>query len=494
MTRMTVSNRRDSWWLLPLVATIAASAVLLCHQWWCDFLSHRDVTVPEGSIVYSIRAVFHEHLVYRDFRSPPYATTPYTPLYYVVSALSASVMGEGVEAYYRGGRATSLAALITAMAIIFRHVDQTTGSRLAALVSVASLTTVEFLWRWGIACRPDILAATLSLAGVTAIARQTPGGRWVAFLCFTASILTKQSFIAAPVASCLWLCLRGQFGRAAWLTAMISIGLLTSVGGLEWYSGGRFWENVVGANVAPSDIQQPFRLLGYYLYASLLPLSLAVVGVACAGGKGSTDAGPDLIYNLCCLTIAVGTAAKAGADINYFLEPLLASTMFVGRGVEALRQWAGARVPRQVFLFAGLILVCEPTVFFMLPDKVYRLSAPKPSVEERALEALQDRPRPMLIGDAGLAVRLDQEPILLDKFNVSYLVDAGKVDVSELVDRLKTHNIRAVVSEVHLKQKISGQPWWPRPIQQAIQEHYQPMASIDGYWFFVPRSADDPSD
>ena len=111
---------------------------------------------------------------------------------------------------------------------------------------------------------------------------------------------------------------------------------------------------------------------------------------------------------------------------------------------------------------------------------------------QAALTAIQEYPGLVLIGDASLAVKSGKPVLLLDKFNASYLCDAGKIDVSAVTDLLCRREITAI-GTTWLDTELMGQPWWPRPIRDAIFEHYEEVQGMEGYWVFLPAGPGTPA-
>jgi hypothetical protein len=79
---------------------------------------------------------------------------------------------------------------------------------------------------------------------------------------------------------------------------------------------------------------------------------------------------------------------------------------------------------------------------------------------------------------------------LLDQFNCSYLADAGRMDLAELVARLRRREVAAVLlDDATPFVTAGGQPCWPRDVAQAIASHYRFEEKVHDQYLYVPVAA-----
>ena len=94
----------------------------------------------------------------------------------------------------------------------------------------------------------------------------------------------------------------------------------------------------------------------------------------------------------------------------------------------------------------------------------------------------------VLFSDAGLAVRSRRSVWLLDKFNASYLAQAGVIRLEQLVEALETGRIGAVVLDGHtVTSEVRGQAWWPRSVAIAIEQNYEFAEVIGNQGLYLPK-------
>lgn len=470
-------------WPLLLAALIATIQLLIA--WRNDFCYVGDISIPEGAIVYSIRAVTGSDSVYRDFSQPPYCTTPYPPVYYGLSSAVSHCFGSDVESSYRGGRLVTILATVLSFCLLYALALELSSSRLGSLLVVGSATTLTCLIGWSATCRPDMTALMFSLLGLLCAIK--PGRFWAvcAVTAFCAAILTKHSFVAAPVSATLWWVLRRDFRRALAIAlptlAVTAVSFLL----LDKATSGWFIANVIGANLAPTIATQPLMFLKFFALGSAFPLLIFVSWVV--GGRGQCLRHPDVavIYLIVSLGVASVSSLKAGADINYFIEPGFALALATAGGWPYFQRRMDASFESQLILCFVFMVVMQPTLFHVRWRSLFEN---RHSETAQALATIGSLPSPVLIGDAALSVRADQPIWILDKFNASYIEEAGTIHCDALVAKIANKEFSAVVSEVPMEATIAGHPWWPKSVQKAILRHYPRQRCAFGRFFYEPRA------
>lgn len=494
-----IRRLQADWWLWPLALTFATGMVNLFFGFAMSLTARRDLTVPEGSIVYSILAVAGEGQVYRDCALPPYATTPYPPVFYLFSGGFTWLAGGGVEVAYSSGRLVCFLAtcvMLWLVARLARHAGASTTWSIGAALAAATVWT---LTPFAYTCRPDILAIAFTLAGLDwFLTHPDPKGAAVTAVLFLVGIFTKHVVISAWLALCLYLLWSRQWKSLAVLVGGLVAGALLVLQGCEWATGGLFGMNVIDANIAPLKGSQPllFMIFGYLL-AGEVPVFYGVVVpllIWWARGKERRlrpTAGFTLLtlYAVVSLGVAVLLSAKAGAGGYYFMEPAIAAAILSGRG---LGSYAAVTRRKPGWRLAGVI------TSLVLAVQTIRVAASEPHFHsgingdtDQVLTELAAIPGDILFGDAGLAMRSGRPVLLLDKFNASYLSDAGLIDCGALTHRLEQLEISAVVIERPTDAHTRGQFWWPRPVAAAIDKHYVYKRKCGDQMILLPRRQDD---
>jgi hypothetical protein len=277
--------------------------------------------------------------LYSNPDTPPYAVVNYPPLYPLLSAALAQLIGNTLLA----GRLLSLfAALgsVGALALLTLVARPRSPSPLTHHPSPAThhlppvfallFLTIPVAREWGAFMRVDMLGVCLGLWGLVALQR-----RHIALtaLLFLLSLYTKPSLIAAPLAGCAWVVLAalhewrdgGSKSGTTWRRAVLTLFVLLGIGGgglfllLQSASDGWFALHVVAANANrwQSDLAAQF----WFDQARLRwPLMLAALLALAAHLRSPPPALLlPLFYTLAGALVAAGVG-KVGAYANYFLE------------------------------------------------------------------------------------------------------------------------------------------------------------------------------
>lgn len=308
----------------------------------------------------------HRLLAGQALYAPPsaaYVPDGYPPLYFAVSAATASVLGQG----YAALRLVSLLSSLACFAVLARLVRRETGSTGAGLGAAGLLAATYFATgTWFDVARVDSLFLALSVAGLAAALRTRRARDAIGTgLLLGAAFLTKQSGLAEGIAV------------LAALAALAFPDAMSGTGRARWApDAGRLrlagitaavYAAVLGASTAALGLASH----GWYLYyvfgemsqhalsgtsaaafwtGGLLPaLGLAVVAAALAARRV-----PRVLLAGCAALAVEGFAARAqtGSNLNDLLPAFLAVTILAGL---ALRPDSGKRwIPVAA---AGLVIV-----------------------------------------------------------------------------------------------------------------------------------------
>jgi hypothetical protein len=323
-----------------------------------------DLEWLEGGMLAEVRRVLHSQPLYAA-PSPGYVPFDYTPLYFLVAALPARVMGEGLAAL----RLTSFVASLGVLAFIALIVRREGGSAAAAgLAAGLFAATYRLSGAWLDLARPDALFLALVLAGLWACrspagGRPTVAGAAIAGALFALAFLTKQTalVIAIPAAIQIGLADRRR-GFAFALTLVALVGASTLL--LDRASGGWYRYYVFG--VALGHGIDRSLALRFWRDDLLRPLAIAaLVGASvfvrpdrvAAGGRGPLAA------------LAAGMLGSAwwlrlyrGSYDNALLTSCAAVAILCALGWDALRA-AGpaedARARRGTGRLLGIALLAQ---------------------------------------------------------------------------------------------------------------------------------------
>src|SRR5579884_1536988 len=180
-----------------------------------------------------------------------------------------------------------------------------------------------------------------------------------AALCFLAALFTKPTFVAAPLASLLYLALERRWAMARRLAATLLLGGLSALALLAALTHGWALFHMFLAFPDPYSLRlYAVRIAPFFIRN--LPLVAGAVPLAVAAGRLRQPSLPLLYAALA--TVTTLTAGKWGSDANHFLEWQAALALAAGIGYAEFRFHAGAEsavalVPLMMAVVIGFGLV-----------------------------------------------------------------------------------------------------------------------------------------
>jgi hypothetical protein len=407
--------------------------------------------------------------------APPYRIHLYGPVFY---ELAGRILGAfGAPASLAPGRLVSLAGLVLALGggfLLARRLSGPGGG--AAVVGLLAPLSYLPLLIFAPQNRVDTLAAGLSICGLAVAVR---GGRTapaLAALLFVLALFTKPTALAAPAALFLaWVWRRRR--ETFVLTGAALIFGLSGLAFMQWATGGGFVTAVFGFNGA-----NPFSLGGWFkAVQSALgqPLLMVAAGLAIAG-VASSEAEERLasLYALIALTLAIATVGKVGANVNYFVEPALATPPLLAL---AWRRSSGELrgLGLALALAAASLLVAAPRVALELRGRGERAQA-------------ESELRPILAGRSVLtmeitsALRAGATPYLNDPSIFACLTAAGRLDERRILADLEGGAIEIVLADADLAEARPVYSNWSPAVRAAVTRNFE-LTQVLGRNLFLYR-------
>lgn len=314
--------------------------------------------------------------LYSDPSAPPFMIVNYPPVYLLLTAWLSIPFGSPLIAGRIIGLISALAATV-ALGVLAQPTNAAQRSwrqQWRIVLPALLFLTIPIVREWAALMRVDMLGVALGLWGLVAFRRSGVRANLLGGLLLAASLCTKPSLLAAPLAAGGWLLWQIGTTSAAtrrlalrdlivWGSAMGGAGLLC-IGLLQWASGGWFWLHVVAANANrwEADLAWGFWRDQFRLRWALVGLALLAVGLIWRTEQKHTTAGRDwlilpLLYTLGGVITALGVG-KVGAYSNYFLELYAGLIWLICVGAHAInvtwRRAPWAQLPIWILLIASM--------------------------------------------------------------------------------------------------------------------------------------------
>jgi hypothetical protein len=458
----------------------------------------------ESKMVYLARLVARGEPLYPDWTAFPYEANFYAPGYFVLTGTLGRLVVLGDDGLrHLGQLTTNVCALILAlvvMAVAVRDTGRWSSGCVAGLSALSAAPLVGF----GHMVRPDVMAAAAGFAGF-ALWTWAPrrAWRWAALPLLLLAVLTKQTAVAGLVAAVAWEVGRDRPGSAAALVATWLVALATLVLALNGWWETRLLESLLGEAGGQFNWSS-LGAVGRRMLIKMPDTCLVVVVWFIGATRTATWRGPAWWFGVASLLCNTAASFKVGVELNYYTDTAVAAALALGT---LWQQWEPRQHPAAAgtrhaawFWIPLLVLVASAPAMFQLRFLAGRyrsahLEATTPPVlaQYRQLVRLVRDPRRRVLTDSPrLALHSVHPPPFLDPFLLRYLIDAGRVDPSELIRRIEHREYDVVLSTARIDEPgydayIFGYP--PR-IAKAILAHYRFQSSRGAMFVFLPKRSE----
>jgi len=503
-------------------AILIAIATTLMAWHLCHYLAYAikairypfELDYGEG-IVWQQAILIPGPRMYGDINHYPFIVFHYPPLYHLV-VRGLALLGANI---LMAGRSVSVASTLVLAAVVASlsfQVSRDEAVRPAALAgAVVAGLSVFCYWpvvAWSPLFRVDMLATALSFLGVWCAVRSADHPRllYVALIVFVLAVYTKQSSLAAPLATVPIMLLtdRARTIKACVLGFSLALAALAV---LMWLTHGNFLRHIILYNLNRYYLRTVFIALAMQSW-EIVFLALAVAGL-CVGWRSLAAKGPfanlggfgrhlrdnpssltraTLILYFAMSTATLAMLGKSGGCVNYFIEWMCVWSPWIGYLTTILLQESPGAANLQSRLK-------WPVASFIMPVLLICQVLIMPSSAAAAFR-LNDSERNEQLGQLLAKVEQARRPVLSD--DMVLLMKAGKTVpwepaiFAELAatgqwnDRLLTRLIANQVFAFVLTTGMPGQPLYDSrfdpAVSHAIAVAYPVEQSCAGMIVHVP--------
>jgi len=494
--------------LLPRLAQFVGVGVgFVAWPWQFDF--------TEGVVLDAVNLVAHGTNIYGHFGPDAFVSAPYTPLYFLVNAVTTRLGGLS----FGPGRAISLGATVL-IAVLLGYIVWLAGRRWAVsdgkqgesvvvtppvavrLLLPACAVFAGALWLslspvivWAALYEPNMPALLFEVAGVAWTLAFWKDGRvyWgIVFLLL--AFYTKQSAVDAAVAATLWL-LVVRFRVGVRYALVLAGSLVVSFGVINFLLDGGLWEHAFANQILPFGLSR-FAVSAQKLVGEYWPLLVWCLGVVLlalfflvrwARSRGRTEAMRAMLANPLSLMIIYFLVASAttatrigrnGTNYNHLLDMLLPACALVGAslymvcrylmesGSTAVGRWGW---PVRGSLAAMCALAIVQVLLFTPATNWYKGAWPSPALDSqmKQLSYLVSSMQGNIYSEDTYLLLSNGHPVVYDDpFMFVSLANVGKWDDSVFNAHLKQRYFSLILLE-------RGSGRFTREGKQLFQDNYQ---------------------
>jgi hypothetical protein len=428
----------------------------------------------------ALRLSAGQNIYQPSLAAPPYTIANYPPLY--VFSLTPFVQLFGPN-FWAGRLISILSALATAL-FLGLMVTTFSRNRPAGLVTGLLFLANPFVTHWSGLLRIDLLALALSTAGLALLVRRPADrSRLIAGgVLLVAAIYTRQSYaLAAPLAATLWLWSHDR-RRALGLVGLIAGLSLVLFLGLNLWTGGGFFFNIVTANINPFEVSRMLGRLAEAGFTGLILLGFALALIL----LGRNRAGWSLVsaYALGALLSSL-TVGKIGSNVNYFLELSAALSLAAGMGL-AWSQGSGWRYGLALLLLVGQTgLFMHRTLNVFVDERLTPRRQDHSAIFNLA-QLVADSEGPLLADEYLGLLTLQGRSLYAQPFEISQLARAGRWDQTDLLTAINEQRFPLILIHHFPFSQLHKERWTPQMLA-AIEQRYRPVRVQAGSVVYLPQ-------
>jgi hypothetical protein len=488
--------------LLSGFALLGFSALRLLLLAGKALLFPYELDYGEGIVWQQMRLIF-EGQGYGPIDGFPAIVFHYPPVFHAAAyALSAT----GLDPL-AAGRLVSLLATVACALLVGAFAARLAESPSARLCGAFAALVALAFWPvgyWAPLMRVDMLAFALGLAGIRfgLAALRRPAFVHAAAACFVAAVFTKQTAIAAPAATFLVLLLVRP--RTAW-TGIASCLILgtAALAGLAFATDGGFLRHIFLYNINRADYSRlawiaQQAILHLFFFAAALFAIVQGVAERLPGYRGTGwraaretlrqrdgDAAFLLLFVYFALTgLMLVLVAKSGSNLNYFIEWMLAASIFAGL---AVRDSVSAARPS---LIATLVPAALGAQILLLPGSPPWTASMAPARQpglERLETAVRASPRPIISDDMVLLMRSGKR-VMWEPAIFAELASERIWDERPFIARIRAREFGFFVTVGDRGSRLFDSRYTPA-VAAAIDAAYPRRRLIAGYVIHLPAEA-----
>ncbi len=306
-----------------------------------------DVDYSEGFILTpSIRLLNRKNL-YQDVNISPFSIINYTPIFFFVNSFTMILFGENLFSAKLISFISSIAIGYLIYLIVYKQSKKKFISIVSSLIFFSSFVTFFA----GPLAKVDLLAALFSILGIYFIGQHKKRKNFfLAIIFFILSVFTKQTFIAAPIASFIYLLTEDRKKGLRFLSFFVLSTLVISFL-INTLSQGQFFLHLIKYSVGVLTFD--YNLFNYLFLANLIILCVAIFYFF---RKPKTLLS---LYFVLSLIIVIIELMRAGGSIYYFFELTIITSILTGLLLNDFRSNPDRKFFLIFIIFLQLILFIQ---------------------------------------------------------------------------------------------------------------------------------------
>jgi hypothetical protein len=409
---------------------IALSVAVLFYPYDLDF--------SEGFVITPAIRLLEGGQLYNDIKSfPYYSVVKYPPVFYIVNAFTMLLLGKTLLS----ARLISLLSSLGVGYLIFLIVKKRTKNKILGIFS-ALLFFSSFVMFWHTSqARVDMLALFFSLSGIYLIQDYKKGRNfYLAIMFFVLAFLTKQIFVAAPVASFVYLFFKDR-KKSFEFFSIIAVLAVFSFLAINFLTHGGFFAHMF--EYSKGIMATDFELLTLLLEKNIMILLISFYYFY----KNSSEL-LGLYFIFAYVLFFSILFLRMGGWVYYFLETAITTSVLAGVILNTV--FSG---PKKRFFIIVMILLVVQLVIFVRHDPrsvlfIFKSKAYPPLVnieaDNKMASYIQNATANVLVEHASYA-RANGKEVSPESWSLIELQQNGIVTGEETLEFLENQDYSLII-------------------------------------------------
>ena len=397
-----------------------------------------QIDYGEGFILNQAYILSNGCNIYLDITTYPYIISNYPPVYPLICAGLVKFWGVS----FATGRFISVVSALLIGFLLFKIIQEETGNKYIAIISSLLFFASPYIYEWTCMFRVDTLGLLFSLIGIYIVFKyQKSIGLYLSIPFFILAVYTKQSFIAAPIASFIYLYIkdRNLAVKNAGLFAFSGIVLFLVI---NYVTNGQFYLHTIVYNINPYSIVH--MILGYIktIQIHTILFVFAVLYTLYTIFKKEVSLFP--IYFLIAALVAFFTAGKSGAYLNYYIELIAVSCILFGLFLSKLQPQLEKK-DSMLGIFFIILLITQLILFAHMPYVMGNTPTSGDRINGQKISSyITNTNGSIFSSNAGFIVA-DGKNVLFDNAVFTLIEREGLWNQSKMVDELQNKTFSIIL-------------------------------------------------
>ena len=401
----------------------------------------------------------------------------YPPVYTLLYAVFIKIFGISLAA----GRIIAAASTVISACLIYAIVESITKRRIISAAAGVAFLVSPYVYAWSAFARVDNTALMFSLLGIFLAMKYEGNNKLYASVpFFVLSVYTKQTYIAAPIATFIYLLINGRSKKALRFISFFAFTAAAVFLTINQATAGLFYTYVINGGSTHGFSVEQMLTFYLYLFRDCVYFILFLTATALAAEEYTKKRFRLTTLYFIFASLLTVTVGSAGAALNYFIEAIAAGSILFGLAADRITKNTQSKPDIKSIICLMLIL---GLFFSILLDYEWYSRDRDRDAAAKDYEALssiiKNANGPILSEDASLLVLNNRSGDIFEFFALSRLSEAGLWNQSELINEIRSQRFEEVILHIDVTKDTTNEPENYRFTKEMIEEIRNKYVSVE---------------